>query len=62
MKMEQIGSTTSHPNNCTRTEDMMTPTLPMVSARTWRNTPREGGGGGREGGREGGRGVEGGRK
>ena len=41
MKREQIGSAISQPNCSTRTEDMITPTLPMVSASTCRNTPVE---------------------
>ena len=39
MKMEQIGSTIFQPKLSTRREDIITPTLPSVSASTWRNTP-----------------------
>ena len=39
MKTEQMGSTTCQPNVSTRSEEMITPTLPRVSARTCRNTP-----------------------
>ncbi len=58
MKREQMGSAMSQPRYSMAREEMMTPTLPRVSARTWRKTPgREGEG---RGGREGGRGGEGG--
>lgn len=39
MKSEQMGSAINHPNCSTKTEEMMTPTLPIVSAKTCRNTP-----------------------
>lgn len=43
MKSEQIGSAINQPNWRMRMVEMITPTLPKVSARTWRNTPgREG--------------------
>ena len=45
MKMEQIGSTIFQPKFSTRREDIITPTLPSVSASTWRNTPGVCGGG-----------------
>lgn len=41
MKSEQIGSAISQPNWRMRMVEMMTPTLPKVSARTWRKTPVE---------------------
>lgn len=47
MKSEQIGSAMSQPNWRMRMVEMMTPTLPSVSARTWRKTP-----GGRRGKKE----------
>lgn len=39
MKSEQIGSAINQPNWRIRMVEMMTPTLPKVSARTWRKTP-----------------------
>ena len=39
MKREQIGSAMSQPRYSTRREEIITPTLPSVSANTWRNTP-----------------------
>lgn len=39
MKREQMGSAISHPNCLMRIVDIITPTLPNVSASTWRNTP-----------------------
>ena len=39
MKREQMGSAISQPNCSTSMEDMMTPTLPIVSASTCRNPP-----------------------
>ena len=39
MNREHIGSATSHPNCWTRREEMITPTLPIVSAKMWRKTP-----------------------
>ena len=42
MKREQIGSAISQPKYWTNSEEMMTPTLPKVSANTWRNTPKGG--------------------
>ena len=39
MKREQMGSAISQPNCSTRMEEMITPTLPIVSASTCRNTP-----------------------
>ncbi|TNN26885.1 hypothetical protein EYF80_062974 [Liparis tanakae] len=36
MKSEQMGSAISHPNWRMRMVEMMTPTLPSVSASTWR--------------------------
>lgn len=41
MKSEQIGSAINQPNWRMRMVEMMTPTLPKVSARTWRKTPIE---------------------
>ena len=40
IKREQMGSAMNQPNCSTRIEEMMTPTLPNVSASTCRNTPR----------------------
>ena len=42
MNTEQAASAATHPSCSTRTEEMITPTLPSVSANTWRNTPRGG--------------------
>lgn len=39
MNMEQIGSAIIQPNICISTAEMMTPTLPSVSARMCRKTP-----------------------
>lgn len=39
MKSEQMGSAINQPNWRMRMVEMMTPTLPNVSASTWRNTP-----------------------
>lgn len=39
MKSEQMGSAISHPNCLMRIVDIITPTLPSVSASTCRNTP-----------------------
>lgn len=39
MKSEQIGSAINQPNWRMRMVEMITPTLPKVSARTWRKTP-----------------------
>ena len=44
MKREQIGSAISHPSLSTSKEEMITPTLPMVSANTCRNSPVGGAG------------------
>lgn len=41
MKSEQIGSAINQPNWRMRMVEMITPTLPNVSARTWRKTPVE---------------------
>lgn len=40
MQREQMGSAKYHPNCWMSSDDMMTPTLPRVSASTWRNTAR----------------------
>ncbi len=53
MKREQMGSAMSHPRYSMASVEMITPTLPRVSASTWRKTP---GGGVREEGRGRGRG------
>lgn len=39
MKSEQMGSAINQPNWRMRMVEMITPTLPKVSARTWRKTP-----------------------
>jgi len=39
MNIEQIGSAIIHPNMWIRADDMITPTLPSVSAKMCRNTP-----------------------
>lgn len=39
INMEQIGSAIIHPNWFMRTADIITPTLPRVSASMWRKTP-----------------------
>lgn len=39
MHMEQIGSARIQPNILMRMAEIITPTDPKVSARTWRNTP-----------------------
>lgn len=39
MNREQMGSAMFQPKFSINREDIMTPTLPNVSARTWRNTP-----------------------
>ncbi len=39
INMEQIGSAIFKSNVCMRNVEMMTPTLPSVSAKTCRNTP-----------------------
>ena len=49
INMEHIGSTMYQLKLWTRREETMTPTLPIVSARMWRNTPVWGEGGRGEG-------------
>lgn len=39
MNSEQRGSAMKSPNCSIKTDDTITPTLPIVSATTWRNTP-----------------------
>ena len=39
MNSEQRGSAMYHPNCSMKIEDKITPTLPIVSATTWRKTP-----------------------
>ena len=39
MKREQIGSAISQPKCSTSRDEIITPTLPKVSASTWRNSP-----------------------
>ncbi len=39
INIEQIGSAMRSPNWSMRRDEMITPTLPMVSAKTCRNTP-----------------------
>ena len=39
IKIDMIGSDMCHPNHWIKREEMMTPTDPRASARTWRYTP-----------------------
>ena len=41
MNTEHIGSAMRSPNWSMRSDDTITPTLPRVSAKTWRKTPTE---------------------
>ncbi len=42
MNIEQIGSANIQPNDCINNDDMITPTLPSVSARMCRKIPVRG--------------------